>query len=239
MNYMNSARAQEIQLSALNYNSKLLKTIAGVTYNKLSAPACGQAIAAVNFMNIFLEGNDLIIWLNGLFDDLDWGEEISNRFEAAMQDLGRFLGFGSQRPESEVGCGPDNLWALGGHRYLVIECKSGATSAQKISKHDTNQLNGSIVWFEKKYDATANMTPIIVHQKTVFESAATPNPKIRIMNISGLEQLRKAVRNYAISLATSGSFKDARETEKQLMHHKLNAQSIVALCTVDQGMKER
>jgi hypothetical protein len=221
-NFTNRARAQELQLAALGFNSRLLKPIAGATYNKLSAPVGGQALAAVDFMKKrFLEGNDLVIWVNGLLDDLDWGEEGSKRFEAAMQDLGKFLGFGSHRPEEDVGRGPDNLWALGGLDYLVIECKSGAESASKISKHDTNQLNGSIVWFHEKYDKTCSMTPIMIHPKTVFEHAAAPHVDIRIINRAGLKKLRDSMRAYSVALATSGAFNDAAEVEKQLRYHKI------------------
>lgn len=236
-NFTNPAKAQELQLAALSLNARLLKPIAGATYNKLSAPAGGQALAAVGFMKRFLEGNDLVIWVNGLLDDLDWGEEGSKRFEAAMKDLGSFLGFGSHRPEEDVGRGPDNLWALGGLKYLVIECKSGAESASKISKGDTNQLNGSIVWFSEKYDKTCSMTPIMVHPKTVFEHAASPHADIRIVNRPGLKKLRESVRAYSVALATSGAFNDANEVEKQLQHHKLSAANIVGMCTVAQGAR--
>lgn len=236
-NFTDPARAQEIQLAALSDNSRLLKPIAGATYNKLSAPAAGQAAAAIGFMERFLEGNDLIIWINGLLDDLDWGAESTKRFEAAMLDLGRFLGFGSQRPEEEVGRGPDNLWALGELKYLVIECKSGAVSADKISKGDTNQLNGSIVWFSEKYDKSCKATPIMVHPKTVFEHAAAPHTDIRIMNGVGLKKLREAVRAYSVSLATSGGFKDTKQVTKKLQFHKLSAAEIVGLCTVARGEK--
>ncbi|BAN34106.1 hypothetical protein SCD_n00257 [Sulfuricella denitrificans skB26] len=236
-NFINPANAQELQLAAVSHNSRLLKPITGATYNKLSAPVAGQAAAAVRFMDRFLEGNDLIIWVNGLLDDLDWGEEGSKRFEAAMLDLGQFLGFGSQRPEDKVGRGPDNLWALGGLKYLVIECKSGAVLADRVSKADTNQLNGSIVWFSEKYDKTCSMTPIMVHPKTVFEFAASPHADIRIVNGPGLKKLRDAVRAYSVSLTTSGGFRGAKEVEKQLQHHKLSAAEIVRLCTVAQGAK--
>lgn len=236
-NFTDPAGAQEIQLAALSHNARLLKPIAGATYTKLSAPVIGQAKAAIEFMNQFLEGNDLVIWVNGLLDDLEWGEEGSKRFEAAMAALGSFLGFGSQRPEDQIGRGPDNLWALGGLNYFVIECKSGAVSAPKISKGDTNQLNGSIVWFNEKYDKTCTMTPIVVHPKTVFEHAASPHKDIRIINRKGLKNLRDAVRAYAVSLSTTGGFIDARMVEKQLLHHKLSVESILPLCTVSQNSK--
>jgi hypothetical protein len=236
-NFTNQASAQELQMAALEHNPRLLKPIAGITYKKLSAPVSGQSAAATNFMTRFLEGNDLIIWVNGLLDDLDWGEEGSKRFEAAMMDLGLFLGFGSDRPEDKFGRGPDNLWALGELKYLVIECKSGAVSAEKVSKADTNQLNGSIVWFTEKYDKTCSMTPILVHPKTVFEHAASPHADIRIINRPGLTKLRDAVQAYAISLVTTGGYKNAKEVEKQLQHHKLSASQIIGLCTVAQGAK--
>ena len=103
-NFTNPAAAQELQLAALTGNHRLLKPLAGATYHRLNAPASGQAAAAVDFMGSslrakFIEGNELIIWVNGLLDDFDWGEEGSKRFEAAMRDLGLFLrGFGSERP---------------------------------------------------------------------------------------------------------------------------------------------
>lgn len=236
-NSINPAKAQELQLAALSHNLRVLKPIAGATYNKLSAPPAGQVSAALSFMEMFLEGNDLAIWINGLLDDLDWGEEGSNRFEAAMHALGNYLGFGSQRPEVTSGLGPDNLWALGGLKYLVIECKSGAVSADKISKGDTNQLNGSAIWFSKKYDQECTMTPIMVHPKTSFEHAASPHPELRIVNRPGLQKLRDAVQAYSVALAAAGGFKDAREVERQLRHYKLSAAEIVGLCTVAQGAK--
>ncbi|WP_230461090.1 DEAD/DEAH box helicase [Burkholderia ubonensis] len=236
--FTNEAKAQELQLAALGLNARLLKPMAGVTYDKLSAPPTGQVAAAIDFMTErFLEGNDLIIWVNGLLDDLNWGEEGTKRFEAAVFALGRFLGFGSQRPEDTTGRGPDNLWALGDLKYLVIECKSGATAAQRVSKADTNQLNGSIVWFDEKYDGSCSAIPIMIHPKTVFENAASPHKAIRIVNGPGLERLRNAIRAYSVSLAANGSFKDHKEVKRQLQHHKLAAGELVALCTVSQNSK--
>lgn len=236
-NFINPAQAQELQLSALKDNFRLLKPLTGVTFNRLTAPTVSQAVQATKYMSKFLEGNELIIWMNALLDDLDWGEEGSKRFESAMWDLASFLGFGSQRPEELYGRGPDNLWALGELKYLVIECKSGAESALKISKHDTNQLTGSMKWFEDKYDNTCSAIPIIVHPKTIFEHAATPHENVRIINGSALNKLRKAIESYAISLATSGGFTEAAEVQRQLTTHKLLAKDIAEIYTVKRTKK--
>ncbi|MCJ2077603.1 hypothetical protein MKK68_18430 [Methylobacterium sp. E-016] len=232
IDFIDPAQAQEVQMSALGLNRRLLKPLVGVSYRKLSAPATGQAAAAVAFMQRFLEGNDLVIWTNGVLDELRWGEEQSRRFEAAMRDLGLLLGFGSERPEEEVGRGPDNLWALGGLRYLVIECKSGATGALRISKKDTNQLNGSIVWFRREYDATCVFTPLMVHPQTRFETAASPDPAIRIMEDAGLLRLRNAVRAYVAAITTSKVFTLPSEVSRRLDHHCLTPEKIVSLCSV-------
>lgn len=237
INFTDPAKAQELQLAALKDNFRLLKPLAGVTFNKLNSPTDSQAVLATKYMERFLEGNELIIWMNALLDDLDWGEEGSKRFEAAMWDLASFLGFGSQRPEELYGRGPDNLWALGNLKYLVIECKSGAESAQKISKHDTNQLTGSMLWFEDKYDNTCSATPVIVHPKTVFEHAATPHENVRIINDFALKKLRKAIESYVISVANSGGFTGAIEVQRQLIAHKLLAQDIVETYTVGKTKK--
>ena len=166
-----------------------------------------------------------------------WGEQYSKLFEATMLELGAFLGFGSHRPEVEIGKGPDNLWALGGLYYLVIECKSGATSAPKVSKKDTNQLNGSIVWFKQTYDTSCTFTPIMVHPKTQFEAAASPDPDIRVVHEPGLKSLKDAVRAFTTALTSNGKFKDAKEVERQLLQHHLNSQSIVELMSVKQMNK--
>lgn len=113
--------------------------------------------------------------------------------------------------------------------------QSGAVSAEKISKGDANQLNGSIVWFRNKYDQTCTMTPIMIHPKTTFEFAASPDVEIRIVHGPGLNKMRDAVRAYSVSLTASGRFKDTKEVNKQLTHFKLTAAEIVALCSVGQG----
>jgi hypothetical protein len=237
-NFLNPVAAQEIQIAAINLNHRVLRPLIGASYSKLTAPASGQAAAAATFMSgRFLQGNDLVIFVNGLLEDLRWGEEHTRRFEAAMRDLGIFLGFGSQRPEQDIGKGPDNLWAVGDLSYFIIECKSGTTSDLAISKRDTNQLNGSIVWFEQTYDASCKFTPILVHPKVVFEFAASPDPAVRIVNETSLSALKEAVRSYSTALASGGTFKDAKEVDRQLRHHKLDAKNILRLMTVSLAKK--
>lgn len=225
-------KAQEIQVSAVQLNRALVRPIEGITYSKLDVPKTSQSVTAVNYMKMFLEKNDMLIWVNALIESLVWGEENSKRFEAAMYDLGKFLGFGSQRPEEEVGKGPDNLWALGGLQYFVIECKSGATKAKTINKHDCNQLNGSMNWFVAQYDASCSATPIMVHPKVTPEHAATLHADTRIITADRLEDLLDSLRKYSIAIGKKLGYIDPEIVSTQLKHFGLTRESFVTKFTV-------
>lgn len=220
-------KAQEIQLSAVEMNRALVRPLQGITYSKLEAPRDSQAVAATAAMKRHLEKNELILWVNALIEALAWGEPNSKRFERAIRDLGIFLGFGSQMPEDDYGKGPDNLWSLGGLNYLVIECKSGATSAKVINKHDCNQLTGSMVWFGKQYDKACSVTPVMVHPKIVPENAATLHPDTRIITMEKLAKLIENLRGYTRAIGEANGYTDAKVVAKQLAHFGLTAAAFV------------
>ena len=100
--------------------------------------------------------------INGLLEDLKFVPDTAKTFEEAMREVAEFIGFKAQRPENDFGKGPDVLWAVGGLRYFVIECKNGAVS-QTVNKSDCNQLTGSIMWFRDRYDHSCSSEPILVH----------------------------------------------------------------------------
>jgi hypothetical protein len=231
VHHTNPAEAQQLQLSAVELNRSLVRPMHGITYSKLEAPKESQAAAAVAFMKRFLEKNDLILWVNALIESLEWGEANTKRFERTMRDMGLLLGFGSQMPEDDFGKGPDNLWSIGNLRYFVIECKSGATSASAISKHDCNQLTGSMMWFEKQYDKSCSATPIMVHQKTKSENAATLHPETRIITEEKLNKLAEKLRAYSVAVGEDLGFTKPKMVAKQLEHFGLAAASFVGQFT--------
>ncbi len=193
------AEAQEIQLSAVMQNSRVLRPIEGIAYNKLTSGVMNQGALAVEFMRQFQTGNELLIWINSLIEALVWDEEATERFEKGIQQLGEFLGFGSQRPEADYGIGPDNLWSLGDLKFAIIECKSGASSPM-VSKSDSNQLLGSMQWFSQKYvgvDATA----VMIHPSPVFEKQSTPTAGTRVIDAQHLSALKTGLSSYGAALA--------------------------------------
>ncbi|MCP3380177.1 hypothetical protein NLM31_07100 [Bradyrhizobium sp. CCGUVB4N] len=232
VHHTDQVKAQELQLAAVQLNRALVRPVSGIAYNKLSVPKDSQAASAVAFMKRFLEKNDLIMWVNALNESLAWGEENSKKFESAMLDLGLFLGFGSQRPEQETGRGPDNLWALGALKYLVIECKSGAVKASAINKHDCNQLNGSMAWFAEKYDKSCSATPVMVHPKIVPEHAATLHADARIVTQDCLARFAATARSYSVAISQKNGYADAKVVADQLNHFGLTLNDFVTKFTV-------
>ena len=229
--HVDPLKAQEILLSAIGDNRRVAKPIQGIAYAKLAAPAGGQAAASVAFMRRrFVEPNDLVLFVQALLEDLAWDPDRTKRFEAAVRDAGLLLGFGSQRPEADIGKGPDNLWALGGLRFFIIECKSGA-AGKVIAKEDCNQLTGSMAWFASQYDASCTGVPVMVHPVNRFDRYSSPLPGTRVLESQMLEVLKRQVRGFATAIAAANAMADAVEVARQLRQFKLTPDDLVTTGT--------
>ena len=96
------SRAQEILLSASMDNGSLTKPLGGISYTKLGVSTIGQALRAETFFGSkFKNANEIVIWLHGLANDLDFYPDDSERFEKAIALLGSAIGFETQRPEAD------------------------------------------------------------------------------------------------------------------------------------------
>lgn len=197
------AKAQEILLSAVALNPCLTKPVSGITFQKLRHGADSQAVCAETFLSSKgLVPNEIVVWIHGLISDLNFYSNTAERFEKAIAMLGLSIGFKTQRPETEQGKGPDNLWALGDRKFFVIECKSGAKT-DTIAKRDIDQLAGSMNWFRNHYDQSFEATPILIHPRSVFDRQASPVPGIRIIDEECLEKIRRNLEYYAKTIGLS------------------------------------
>jgi hypothetical protein len=129
-----------------------------------------------------------------------------------------------QRPEHEMGEGPDNLLHLWNNTYWVVEAKSGATS-KAIGKRDAAQLGQGVLWFEKCYDPQANAVPVMVHPSNTLYKDATAVPGMKILNPRGLGQLIASVRGYSEALAAV-TMTNATDIERLLTGHKLAVEDL-------------
>jgi len=220
--------AQKILLAAYKLNNSVLRPIEGVAYQKLTPVAGKQAAAAQKIhQENFLEATDRLLHFQGLVQDLVFAPDTANEFEAAMMDVGRLIGVGSQRPEKSSGKGPDNLWALANGQFLVIECKNGATSEQGISKHDLGQLGQSIDWFEEKYTTTAAKIAMIVHPLKTIGPGAAMIKGARVMTEKQLGKLRSALTDFAKALGDANILNDVTRVAELLTSHHLTASTFL------------
>lgn len=218
-------RAQETQRAANELNRALLRPATGVAYAKLATPIQEQgAEASAWLQGQYRTGANLRLGFNALLSDLVFGPRTS-QFEAAMNNLAFHLGFAGQRPEAEIGRGPDNLWALNDNSFLVIEAKSGV-GEHPVYKDDAKQLSNAMDWFREQYPRITG-TPVLVHQWASFDSKAAVPQRCRVLTKEKLSLLRDALDQLATALSDGDMFRDPTRVSRLLAHHGLTAQSLL------------
>ena len=236
VNFENPVEAQKILLTGFSDNRRILRPLQGISYKKVPSPTVSQAQASEQFvLSRFLEPNSFILYINSLLSDLSWDGDHTDQFEAAMQDLGALLGFGSQRPDKRYkDGGPDNLWAVGGLNYYVIECKSGVMDQKKpISKDYCNQLLGAVSWFKRTYSDACVATPILVHPYGKFQHEASPSSDMRVVDAACLKNLKEAIQKYSKAVIAGGNgFLSVDKFGEALQHFQLTEKRIVQTFTV-------
>lgn len=230
MNFIDRARAQQILLSARAKNISVLSPISGIKYDK-SINTMTQAKSICKYISeMNLAPNDYVVHVNAIVSELIFSQD-ADEFEGALQNAGQLLGFVSTRPEKETnGKGPDNLWAIGNNRYLVIECKSAAVS-DTISKDYCNQLGGSIRWFSDEYGEPYFAVPVMVHNAKIIDRRATAIANMRVITPENLELLKKNINDFAVAISQGANWLDEYRIDKQLMHYRLRSNDIVECYT--------
>ena len=220
--------AQRMLTSALKDNRALMKPRTSVGYHRLRSTVDQARQAATYLAERYHDGDELVLGVNAILDDLrpDPDPSAVKRFEQAMHDLGLHLGCAAQRPERDTGEGPDVLWLLGDLKFLVIECKSGA-STDFIARHDAAQLSHSIDWFAERYGDSAIAIPVLVHKTSVLHKSATARAGTRVITFKRLGELCAAVRTFSQSVAKDRGFADPATVGQRLVSLDLNAQTFI------------
>jgi Type III restriction enzyme, res subunit/Helicase C-terminal domain len=232
VNNYDREEAQKILMSAASDNPRVTKPIQGIAYHKIESEMMDQARECRKYLQqTSRDPNTIIIEVNALLESLMFMPETSSIFEESLKRITRYIGFTSQRPEDQFGKGPDVLIELGSLKYLVVECKNGASS-EKICKRDCNQLNGSAQWFENTYDSTCRYTPILIHLSNKFEYAASPHNDTRIINEEKLALLRDNISGFIKSLCIENKLDDDEAIMERLVRHNLIANSFCDNYTV-------
>jgi hypothetical protein len=230
---LNPGDAQQILKAAVAANNQLTRPLDGIQYLKMGSLSADQGAGCIAYLQkLYPDPNRLIIDVNGFTDALVFAPETAPLFERTLASVAFLLGLAGQRPEAETGRGPDVLWSLGSSRFLVIECKNGATT-DTINKHDCNQLTGSMQWFEDKYGSMCTAVPILVHPARVFEHAATPHPDTRIVTKDKLDQFCQALRGFSAAVAGLPKYGTPEAVAKLLAGHGLAAGELAQRFSVE------
>ena len=230
-NKIDPVRSQEILKAGKNLSAAILSPLAGIQYQRtINTIPQAQAIST-NLVVERLGLNELLVHIDGVLANLCIGCEYE-KFEEALNQIGKLLGFVCSRPDREIGgYGPDNLWAIDSSKYLVIECKTEATTPT-IKKDYCNQLSGSVNWFKENYVYPNECIPIMIHPSTVVDAVASPDENMRVMTEKELECFRKKVRDFYSALCQNGNINDVSNINELLCMYKLRKDDIVNMYTV-------
>ncbi|BAG29661.1 DEAD/DEAH box helicase [Kocuria rhizophila] len=226
---------QQLLRQARAKNPRVTRPLGGAPYVALESPGIQTNNCSERLLRRFNNKNSFLLEVENISDDLVFDEDRVQQFEEALYRLGSVIGLGSQRPEFDIGSGPDNLWALGDQKYWVIEAKSGAKSVA-IGKRDMGQLAESMMWFQARYDPQAIATPVMVHPANMIYSDATAVPEMRIINKRKLSELVKAFREFGRALSQA-NWEDLEEVNRLLHGHGLQASDLEKYTVPQKGVK--
>jgi hypothetical protein len=218
----NRTESQKLQVAAHGKNRLLLKPPSGVTVTKLKVVSQGRTERIKKWVSQCDDYAQLDVVVSDILDRLVFGTK-ADKFEQALDDLSRALGFKGERPDKEWKEGPDNLWALSDKQYIIWECKSevGIHRAE-INKREAEQMNRSSAWFEKHY-AGMDVRRFIIHPAYVVESAAAFTHDVQAVRESELKRLVKAIKAFLKSFENQ-DFRDLSEghIQKLVDTHRLS-----------------
>jgi hypothetical protein len=186
----------------------------------------------ISWVKAFENYDELSVNLEDLLTSLHFGVK-ADRFEAAFYQLGKALGFLSQRPEKEWKEGPDNLWALQDDKYLIVECKSEVDLIRnEIHKYEADQMNTSCAWFQRNYLGANAFKVMIIPTRNLANSAAFNDPTIQIMNKDGLALLVRNIRKFFLEFKIQDfmSLSD-RYVQDLVSTYELSVESLVTKYT--------
>lgn len=229
-NKIDPVLSQEILKVGKNLSGSILSPLVGIQYQRIINTIPQAQAISTNLTTEKLGLNELLVYIDGVLSNLHMGSEYE-KFEEALNQIGIVLGFACSRPDKETGgYGPDNLWAIDSNKYLVIECKTEATT-QTIKKDYCNQLAGSVNWFKENYVYPNECIPIMVHPSKFVDVVASPNENMRVMTEERLACFRKNLRDFYSALCHNGNISDVSKINELLGIYKLRKDDIANIYT--------
>lgn len=222
----NRPESERLQVAAHKKNHLLLKPPSGVTVAKLQIVSQGRVERIAKWISGFGHYFELDASVSDILGCLVFGAK-ADRFEHALDQLSRALGFVGERPDKEWKEGPDNLWALDATTYILWECKNEVEVTRlAINKREAEQMNRSAAWFDKNY-AGSVVKRFIVHPSNIAPSATAFTHEIGVVRAHELSQLVRSTREF-FKYFEGQNFKDisTKNIQQLLIAHHLTVSDL-------------
>jgi len=216
----NIPKSNDLQIKASSLAPHMLQPSKGHNYTKIAINE-GQSSQVQAFIKKYENSQDLEIELEDLLADLHFSKDIPHtKFEHALADIGRFIGFHAQEPEMEFGNGPDVLWAMSDNHYLIMEAKSRATH-KEITRQNIGQLLQSGEWFKKLYGPAVNSNLVTLQPPNIKGFNVNPSSDTLVMDEDCLNRFKDNLRGFIKGILSSGGLSCTNEDiSKLLSAHK-------------------
>jgi len=221
-------QSNEYQITAHRKNKYLFKPREGMHIRKLSDIGVKRTEEIIKWTKTHENFEELKIELDDILGSLRFGV-IADRFERAFEDLGKILGFISQRPDKELNQGPDNLWKMRDNQYLLVECKNEAyTTRKSIHKKETGQMNNACAWFDETYGEVPVKRIMIIPTRKLGPGAYFSH-EVEIMGKDNLEKLTRTVESFYNEFLNLNLNDLSREIIQEFLDtHKLSVESLLS-----------
>jgi len=221
-------QSNEYQITAHRKNKYLFKPRGGMHIRKLSDIGVRRTEEIIKWTKTHENFEELKIELDDILGSLRFGV-IADRFERAFDDLGKILGFISQRPDKEGNQGPDNLWKMRDNQYLLVECKSKASSTREsIYKREIGQMDTECAWFNENYRDVPVKNIMIIPTRKLAQGVYFSH-EVEIMRKNNLEKLTGNVESFYNEFQNLDFDDLSQEHIHELLDtHKLNVESLLS-----------
>jgi hypothetical protein len=210
--------ANNLQIAAHQRNRYLLKPQDGMKITNIPRVGHKRIDKIIEWLRGFETPEELLLEVNDILGRLRFGVD-ADLFEGALDELGKALGFDTQRPDKEWKQGPDNLWALRDNQYLLIECKNKVDKSRKeINKDETGQMNNSCAWFKKHYGDSPVKNMMIIWTRIVSQAGGFNEP-VEIVTDVSLGRLERNAREFFRELGTA----DLQNLSAKMLQANLDA----------------
>lgn len=195
--HISQSKSNALQVAAFTRNNQLLKPIEGIVYNKLKYETnVSRNQSILSALKKHIDYSELSIHLDEQLSNLSFGVE-AEKFEYAFFEIGRLLGYSSQRPDKEIRQGPDVLWCVSNNRYVLIECKSEVSESRRvITKSEAGQMEEHGSWFETEYGTDLEALHILAIPTATLASDAYFSRDVKILRKKSLDKFKKKVKNF-------------------------------------------